>query len=434
MGRGRKMNPIRKFKWFIFSCVFLFTCFDVDSKTLIHAGKLIDGKSDRIQSRMSIVVDGNAIEDIQEGFISTNDFDNYIDLRNHTVLPGLMDMHVHFGGEYLSKAEAPLKMEREMEAILATQHALVTFKSGFTTVRQVGDSGLVAISLRDAINAGKVVGPRIFAAGKTIATTGGHADPTNGKALDDYAYPLPEQGVVNGPYEVYTAVRQRYKDGADGIKITVTGGVLSPAKSGDNPQFTQEEVDAVVSAAKDYGMWVAVHAHGAEGMKRAIKAGVDSIEHGTFMDDEAMDLMIENGTYYVPTISAGVWVAEKSKIDNFFPEIVRPKAASVGPQISGTFKKAHKRGVKIAFGTDAGVQKHGTNWKEFVYMVENGMSEMKAIQSATMETAKLLRIDDKLGSIEEGKLADMIAVKGNPIDDISILENIEVIIKDGIVY
>ena len=428
------MNPIRKFKWFMFSCVFLFTCFDVDSKTLIHAGKLIDGKSDRVQSRISIVVDGNTIADIQEGFISSNDFENYIDLRNHTVLPGLMDMHVHFGGEYLSKAESPLKVEREMEAILATQHALVTFKSGFTTVRQVGDSGLVAISLRDAINAGKVIGPRIFAAGKTIATTGGHADPTNGKALDDYAYPLPEQGVVNGPYEVYTAVRQRYKDGADGIKITVTGGVLSPAKSGDNPQFTQEEVDAVVSAAKDYGMWVAVHAHGAEGMKRAIKAGVDSIEHGTFMDDEAMDLMIENGTYYVPTISAGVWVAEKSKIDNFFPEIVRPKAASFGPQISGTFKKAHKRGVKIAFGTDAGVQKHGTNWKEFVYMVENGMSEMKAIQSATMETAKLLRIEDKLGSIEEGKLADMIAVKGNPLDDISILENIEVIIKDGVVY
>ena len=428
------MNPIRKFKWFMFSCVFLFTCFDVDSKTLIHAGKLIDGKSDRVQSRISIVVDGNTIADIQEGFISSNDFENYIDLRNHTVLPGLMDMHVHFGGEYLSKAESPLKVEREMEAILATQHALVTFKSGFTTVRQVGDSGLVAISLRDAINAGKVIGPRIFAAGKTIATTGGHADPTNGKALDDYAYPLPEQGVVNGPYEVYTAVRQRYKDGADGIKITVTGGVLSPAKSGDNPQFTQEEVDAVVSAAKDYGMWVAVHAHGAEGMKRAIKAGVDSIEHGTFMDDEAMDLMIENGTYYVPTISAGVWVAEKSKIDNFFPEIVRPKAASVGPQISGTFKKAHKRGVKIAFGTEAGVEIHGTNWKEVVYMVENGMSEMKAIQSATMETAKLLRIEDKLGSIEEGKLADMIAVKGNPLDDISILENIEVIIKDGVVY
>ena len=209
---------------------------------------------------------------------------------------------------------------------------------------------------------------------------------------------------------------------------------MSVAKSGQNPQFTQEEVDAVVSAAKDYGMWVAVHAHGAEGMKRAIKAGVDSIEHGTFMDLEAMDLMIENGTYYVPTISAGEFVAEKSKIDNFFPEIVRPKAASVGPQISDTFRKAFEKGVKIAFGTDAGVQKDGTNWKEFVYMVENGMPAMKAIQSATMETAKLLRIEDKLGSIESGKLADLIAVKGNPIEDISVLENVDVVIKDGLLY
>ena len=181
-------------------------------------------------------------------------------------------------------------------------------------------------------------------------------------------------------------------------------------------------------------MWVAVHAHGAEGMKRAIKAGVDSIEHGTFMDDEAMDLMIENGTYYVPTISAGEFVAEKSKIDNYFPEIVRPKAASVGPQISGTFAKAYQKGVKIAFGTDAGVQPHGTNWKEFVYMVKNGMPEMKAIQAATMETAKLLRIDNKLGSIEKGKFADLIAVKGNPIDDISILKDIEIVMKDGVMY
>jgi len=406
----------------------------IDAKTIIHAGKLIDGKSDLIQSKMSVVIEGNLITDVKEGYLSTSDYDEYIDLRDYTVLPGLMDMHVHFGQEYQSKAQAPIKVEREMQAILATQHAYVTFKSGFTTVRQVGDSGLVAISLRDAINAGKLVGPRIFSAGKTIATTGGHADPTNGRALDDYAYPVPEQGVVNGPYEVYAAVRQRYKDGADGIKITVTGGVLSVAKSGQNPQFTQEEVDAVVSAAKDYDMWVAVHAHGAEGMKRAIKAGVDSIEHGTFMDLEAMDLMIENGTYYVPTISAGEFVAEKSKIDNFFPEIVRPKAASVGPQISGTFKKAFEKGVKIAFGTDAGVQKHGTNWKEFVYMVENGMPAMKAIQSATMETAKLLRIEDKLGSIESGKLADLIAVKGNPIEDISVLENVDVVIKDGLLY
>ena len=181
-------------------------------------------------------------------------------------------------------------------------------------------------------------------------------------------------------------------------------------------------------------MWVAVHAHGAEGMNRAMQAGVDSIEHGTFMDEEAMDLMIKNGTYYVPTISAGEFVAAKSKIDNYFPEIVRPKAASVGPQIGDTFSKAYKKGVKIAFGTDAGVQPHGTNWEEFVFMVKNGMPEMEAIQSATMETAKLLKIEDTLGSIEAGKIADIIAVEGDPLDDISVLKDIVLVIKDGNVY
>ena len=404
------------------------------AETIIHAGKLIDGQKDTVQSKMTIVINDNLITDVIKGYKDPTDNDTYLDLKGQTVLPGLMDMHVHFGGEYQSKAERPIKVEKEMEAILASEHARVTFHAGFTTVRQVGDSGMVAISLRDAINQGKVIGPRIHTSGKSIATTGGHADPTNGKAVDDYHFPLPEDGVVNGPYEVYTAVRQRYKDGADGIKITVTGGVLSPAKSGDNPQFTQEEVNAVVTAAKDYGMWVAVHAHGAEGMKRAIRAGVDSIEHGTFMDDEAMDLMIKNGTYYVPTISAGEFVAAKSKIDNYFPEIVRPKAASVGPQIGDTFSKAYKKGVKIAFGTDAGVQPHGTNWEEFVFMVKNGMPEMEAIQSATMETAKLLKIEDTLGSIEAGKIADIIAVEGDPLDDISVLKDIVLVIKDGKVY
>ena len=411
-----------------------FAPFLLQATTLIHAGKLIDGKSDKAQTKMTIVINDNLITDVIKGYKKPKDGEIYLDLKGHTVLPGLMDMHVHFGGEYQSKAERPSKVEKEMEAILATQDAYVTFFAGFTTVRQVGDSGMVAISLRDAINQGKVVGPRMFTSGKSLATTGGHADPTNGRAVNDYDYPLPEDGVVNGPYEVYTAVRQRYKDGADGIKITVTGGVLSEAKSGSNPQFTQEEVNAVVSAAKDYGMWVAVHAHGAEGMKRAIRAGVDSIEHGTFMDEETMELMIENGTYYVPTISAGEFVAAKSKIDNYFPEIVRPKAASVGPQIADTFSKAYKKGVKIAFGTDAGVQPHGTNWEEFVFMVKNGMSEMAAIQSATMETAKLLTIDDTLGSIETGKIADIIAVNGNPLEDISLLKSIALVMKDGKVY
>ena len=389
---------------------------------------LINGK---VINNSSIVIENNIITSINSGYINIPKTDTLIDLRGKTLMPGFMDMHVHFGGEYQSKAKRPIKVERETEAILATAHALTTLKAGFTTVRQVGDSGLVAISLRDAINSGHVKGPRIFTSGKSIATTGGHADPTNGKSSDEYEYPVAEDGVINGPYDAYTAVRQRYKDGADGIKLTVTGGVLSVAKSGDNPQFTFEEVDAVVKAAKDYGMWVAVHAHGTQGMKRAVLAGVDSVEHGTFMTDEVMDLMIERGTYYVPTISAGEFVAEKSKIDNYFPEIVRPKAASVGPQIGATFGKAYNKGVKIAFGTDAGVQPHGTNWMEFVYMVQYGMPNIEAIQSSTIETARFLDIDDKLGSIEVGKIADLVAVNGNPIMDIKVMEFVEFVMKDG---
>ena len=406
----------------------------VYADTYIHTSNYIDGISDNIKQDSTIIIDDNGkIKSIEKGFISPGN-NKFFDLTSYTVLPGLMDMHVHFGGEYQSKAERPVKVERETEAILATVHAETTLNAGFTTVRQVGDSGFVSISLRDAINKGVVNGPRIFTSGKSIATTGGHADHTNGKAIDDYEYPVPEDGVINGPYEAFTAVRQRYKDGANGIKLTVTGGVLSVAASGDNPQFTQTEVEAVVEAAKDYGFWVAVHAHGSEGMKRAVLAGVDSVEHGTYMTTEVMDLMIERGTYYVPTISAGEFVAEKSKIDNYFPEIVRPKAATVGPQIGATFNKAVNRGVKIAFGTDVGVQPHGTNWKEFVYMNKYGMEPMDTIKAATMETAKLLRIDSKLGSLESGKIADIIAVDGNPLNDLSVMQNVVFVMKEGNVY
>ena len=402
------------------------------SAQVIYTSKYIDVVNGNVLNDYSITIDNGKIISIEKGFIKTTN--NIIDLRGLVLMPGLMDMHVHFGQQNVSKAEKPEKVEKEYSAIAAVKHARMTLDGGFTTVRQVGDSGFIAISLRDAIKNGDAVGPRIFAAGKSLATTGGHADPTNGRAFGDYVYPDPESGVVNGPYEVFAGVRQRYKDGADGIKITVTGGVMSLAKSGDNPQFTQEEANAVVQAAKDYGFWVAVHAHGAEGMKRAIRAGVDSIEHGTYMDDEAMDLMIENGTYLVPTISAGEYVAEMSLIDGFFPEIVRPKARAVGPQIGGTFGKAYNRGVNIAFGTDVGVQAHGTNWKEFVYMVQYGMPMMKAIQSATMETAKLLRIEEDLGSLEVGKIADIIAVDGNPLDNPADMKNVVFVMKEGKVY
>ncbi|MDA8916893.1 amidohydrolase family protein [Gammaproteobacteria bacterium] len=409
----------------------LLISFTTHSKTIIYSSDYIDVNTGKVITNKSITVDKGIIETIDSGFIEITSNDKLIDLRGYTLMPGLMDMHVHFGQEYRSKSERPVKIERETSAILANKHALTTLKSGFTTVRQVGDSGLIAISLRNLINSGEVVGPRIFTSGKSIATTGGHADPTNGKDSDSYEYPVAEDGVINGPYDAYTAVRQRYKDGADGIKLTVTGGVLSVAKSGDNPQFTEEEVIAVVNAAKDYGMWVAVHAHGSEGMKRAVIAGVNSVEHGTFMTEEVMDLMVNKGTYYVPTISAGEFVAEKAKINNYFPEIVRPKAASVGPQIGNTFNMAYRRGVKIAFGTDAGVQPHGTNWKEFVYMVKFGMPPMETIQSATINTAKLLKIDSILGSIEVGKMADIIAIDGNPIEDINTMENVVFVMKEG---
>ena len=415
---------------FIYNLLLLIT-FPVLSNTIIYASSYIDVENSILNTDYSITIEDKLITSIDKGFISLPENFSLIDLRGLTLMPGLMDMHVHLGQEYQSKSERPIKTERETSAILASVHALTTLKAGFTTVRQVGDSGLIAISLRDAINKGYVKGPRIYTSGKSIATTGGHADPTNGKSIDDYDYPVAEDGVINGPYDAYTAVRQRYKDGADGIKLTVTGGVLSVAKSGDNPQFTFEEVEAVVKAAKDYGMWVAVHAHGAQGMKRAVLAGVDSVEHGTFMTEEVMDLMIERGTYYVPTISAGEFVAEKSKIDNYFPEIVRPKAASVGPQIGATFNKAYDKGVKIAFGTDAGVQPHGTNWMEFVFMVQYGMPNMKAIQSSTIETARFLDIDDKLGSIEVGKIADLVAVNGNPLKDIKVMEFVEFVMKNG---
>jgi len=309
-----------------------------------------------------------------------------------------------------------------------------TLLAGFTTVRDLGSAYNASISLRNAINKGLVRGPRIYAAGKAIATTGGHADPTNGWAQRLMGEPGPREGVINGPFQAAEAVRQRYKDGADTIKITATGGVLSVAKNGLNPQFTEDEVRAVVTIARDYGFKVAAHAHGAEGVKRAIRGGVDSIEHGTFMDDEAIRLMKERGTYYVPTLSAGRWVAEQAKDANFFPALVRPKAASIGPLLQGTFAKAYKAGVRIMFGTDTGVSAHGDNAREFGYMVAGGMPALEALKAATIVPARFMEVADKLGSVEAGKLADLVAVPGDPLADISVMERVRFVMKEGKVY
>lgn len=407
-----------------------------ESATLIHAGRVIDGISAESLKDRTIVVDDGRITAIESGFRKPASGDTLIDIRKSTVMPGLMDMHVHLTSQQSRTSELErFKKDAPDVAIDGVLYAERTLMAGFTTVRDLGDSFRASIALRNAINAGKVAGPRIFAAGKSIATTGGHADPTNGWA--DYLGGSdvgPAQGVINGPEQAAEAVRQRYKEGSDLIKITATGGVLSIAKNGLNPQFTEEEIRAVVMTARDYGFKVAAHAHGAEGMKRAIRAGVDTIEHGTFMDDEAMALMKERGTWYVPTIAAGRWVFARSKEDGYLPALVRPKAALVGPQIQGTFAKAYKAGVKILFGTDTGVSAHGDNAREFVLMVEAGMPPMEAIQSATSVTAKFLEIDDRLGSVTTGKIADLVAVPGDPLADISAMQRVHFVMKDGVVY
>ncbi len=402
---------------------------------LIHAGRLIDGASGRAVMERTIRVAGDTIAGIERGYASPGAGDSVIDLRDGTVMPGLMDMHVHLTGQYSERSNLNRFILNEADyAFDAALYAKRTLEAGFTVVRNVGDSFNVTVALRKAIEDGDVPGPMIFTAAKGLASTGGHGDPTNGWAAHFGADPDPKDGVVNSVEDARKAVRQRYKDGADWIKITATGGVLSVAKSGQNPQFTDEELKAIVDTAADYGMRVAAHAHGTEGMKRAVLAGVASIEHGTFMSEEVMDLMKARGTYFVPTIMAGDWVAEKSKIDGFFPELVRPKAAAIGPVIRDTFAGAYRRGVPIVFGTDTGVSAHGDNAQEFALMVQGGMPPMAAIQSATSVAANFLGIGDTHGTLAAGRQADVIAVPGNPLDDITAMQRVSFVMKGGKIY
>ena len=409
------------------------TSFLFCQKTYIHAGKLVDGVTDIPIEMITIIINGDIVQSILRGYLNPGPNDNLIDLKNYTVLPGLMDMHTHLSGQsnpkiYMEK----FYMDIDEYAYRSIPYAEKTLMAGFTTVRELG--GVISTSLRDAINAGYVIGPRIYSAGKSIATTGGHADPSSGLNMNFSGDPGPKEGVINGPSDARKAVRQRYKNGADLIKITATGGVLSVAKNSKNPQFTEEELVAIVETADDYDMHVAAHAHGPEGMKRAIKAGVHSIEHGTIMDGEVLALMKKHGTYYVPTISAGMFVAEKAKESGYYPPIIVPKALEIGPRLLNTFTTAYKFGIKIAFGTDSGVSYHGDNAKEFYYMVKGGMPEMEAIKSATVVASEMLKINDKYGTIESNKIADIIAVEGDPIKDITALQKVVFVMKDGKIY
>lgn len=403
--------------------------------TYLHCGKLIDTKTGEVLTEKTIIVSENKVIRVDNGYINPESSkDVVVDLKSKTVMPGLIDMHVHIESETNPKSYLEDYTLNDADvAFNSVKYAEVTLMNGFTTVRDLGGSG-VNVSLRNAINANTIKGPRIFTAEKALATTGGHADPTNGAKKSIMGNPGPKEGVVNGVEDAKKAVRQRYKNGADLIKITATGGVLSVAKSGQNPQFTVEEIKAICQTAKDYGFHVAAHAHGDEGMQRAILGGVKTIEHGTLMSAETMELMKKYDVYLVPTISAGKFVTEKAKIPNYYPEIIVPKALDIGPKIQDMFARAYKAGVGIAFGTDAAVFYHGDNGKEFKYMVEAGMPAIETIQSATVTNAMILKMENQLGQIKVGYLADIIAVDEDPTKNISTMENVTFVMKNGVIY
>jgi imidazolonepropionase-like amidohydrolase len=404
------------------------------SITALNCGHLIDTINGKVLGDTTIVIENGRVREVLNG-IQAPAGAKLIDLKTETCMPGLIDSHTHLTGQ-TSRTGYVDKFHWNVAeyAIRSTVYARRTLLAGFTTVRNLGDQTNESAALRDAINAGIVPGPRIFTAGKAIGSTGGHADPFNGYR-EDIAKDLgPADGIINSPEDAVKAVREHYKLGDDLIKIMPSGGVLDEGASGDNSQMTLDEIRAVVATARDYGFAVAAHAHGAEAIRRAVIGGVDSIEHGTYMDAEDMKLMVEHGTWYVPTIIAGDFAAQQAKIPGYYPAQIAAKAAAIGPLIQATAARAYKAHVKIAFGTDAAVYPHGQNAHEFELMVGAGMPPMFVIQAATVNAAQLLRHDKELGSISAGKIADVVAVPGNPIDDISLMKRVSFVMKDGMVY
>lgn len=418
----------------LFPCLLAFAATGLFGQTTyLHCGRIIPITGEP-QTEVTLVVEGNKIARIEKGYLSAASGAEVIDLKGKTVLPGLIDLHVHIESEQSrSSYNERYTFNPADIAFRAAVYAQRTLNAGFTTVRDLGGTG-VNIALRNAINSGWASGPRIITVGKALSITGGHGDPTTGARWDLFDPPLgAEDGIADGPDACRTAVRTQIKRGADWIKVCATGGVLSLARDGRLPHYAEDELTTIVKTARDLGVDVAAHAHGDEGMRRAVEAGVMTIEHGTFMSEATMDAMIKHGTWYVPTLTAGSAVSDSARYaKGFFPEVVRVKALEIGPTIQETLRKAYKKGVKIAFGTDAGVYPHGKNALEFKYMADAGMKNTDILRSATLDAATVLRMNDRIGTIEPGKLADLIAVEGNPLDDISAMQRIVFVMKDGV--
>lgn len=405
-------------------------------QTYVQCGTLLDpGVSLEPVPEQTLVVQDGRIVERQEGYTTGGDADTVVDLTDQYCLPGLIDMHTHLSNEFEQGGYIePFRLSPTNRVLKSAQYARTTLMSGFTTVRDIGGREGIDLALRDGINRGNIAGPRMFVAGQSLAVTGGHADPTTGYREDIVGLGDVEHGVANGVDAAAEATRLAIKRGADQIKITATGGVLSLNADGTRPHFKEAEVRSIVETAADHGLKVTAHAHGDEGMQRAIRAGVRSLEHGTYMSDETMQMMIDNGVYLVPTITAGKSVADSARIEGYYAPEVTEKAIEVGPVIQEMFARAYERGVPIAFGTDAGVFRHGRNAAEFEYMVEAGMPPAEALYAATYSAADLLDQLDHLGTLEPGKHADLIAVQGDPLSDISTLHDVQFVMKEGTIY
>jgi imidazolonepropionase-like amidohydrolase len=402
--------------------------------TALHCGRLLDSIAGKILGMTTVVVEGGRIREVSPG-TTVPAGAKEVDLSTQTCLPGLIDSHVHLTMEFNKASYSNVFRWNVADyAVRSTVFARKTLMSGFTTVRNLADIANESVALRNAINEGVVVGPRIFTSGQAIGSTGGHADFTNGYRMDLAGDPGPKVGIINSADDAIKAVRQHYKQGDDVIKIMPSGGVMDEGLNGEAPQMTLEEIKAVVETSHDYGFVVAAHAHGAEAIRRAVLGGVDSIEHGTYLNDEDMKLMIQHGTWLVPTIIAGDYVMRQAKIPGYYPPQVAAKALAIGPLIQATAGRAYKAHVKIAFGTDAGVYPHGENAHEFELMVEAGMPQMFVLQAATINAAQLLKRDKDMGSVTQGKYADVVAIDGDPLDNISLMKNVSFVMKEGVVY